>query len=112
MAYETLELNENGELVVKKDIADKIKDLDKQIKELTNEQKKLKNSVSAEISKISNFGGTYGTLQYQVSPAYLSLEFDIDLFKQENTELYNKYLVPTYKAESTKLVFVRVKKGE
>ncbi len=72
--------------------------LDAREKEIKNQIKKEHTSENTE---------TYGGIQVQVSSGYFTTEFDLETFKSENEELYNKYQKESYKAPVVKIVLLK-----
>ena len=93
-----------------------IENYEKELREIASAKAKLEKrekEIKCEIKKEHDceFSKTYGGLQVQVISGYFTTEFDLDLFKQENYELYSKYQKESYKAPQIKVVLLS-KKGE
>lgn len=93
------------------DYEERLIQIDKEMKKLDNEKKKIVADIKKQHTSV--YGQDYGQIQVQITAPYYTLEFDQDTFKVENEELYNKYLVPTYKPSQTKVVLqIRKEKKE
>lgn len=102
----------NGEITIKKETQEKLKDLQAQKKDLDKQIKDLSNRLINEIKTYSNDGIRVGDFNYVVKGNNYSLEFDIEGFKNDYPELYIEYLVPKFNAPSYSLVSaIREKKN-
>lgn len=68
-------------------------------------EKEIKNQIKKEHT--SENSQTYGGVQVQVCNGYFTTEFDLETFKNENEELFNKYQKECYKAPTIKIVLVK-----
>lgn len=102
-----------NEITIKKEVQDKLKDLQKQKKELDKKLKDLSNAIVEEIKTYSSEGTRVGDFNFVVKGNTYGLEFDLEGFKNDNPELYIEYLVPTYTKPSYSIVSAtRVKKED
>ena len=104
LEMETLIEVMGSEITLKKEVQDKLKDLQKQKKELDKEIKDLTNKIINEIKPYSSEGTRVGDFNYVVKGNTYGFEFDLETFKSENPELYIEYLVPTYTKPSCSIV--------
>lgn len=102
-----------SKITLKKEVQDKLKDLQKRKEKLDKEIKDLTKQIINQILFHSNEGTRIGDFNYVVKGNTYSFEFDLETFKNENPELYIEYLTPTYTKPSRSIVSAtRTKKEE
>lgn len=88
------------QISIKKEVEDKLRDLQAQKKALDEQIKSLTNEIIEQIKPHSNEGIRVGEFNYIVKGNNYSLEFDLEGFKNDYPYLYIEYLVPKYNAPS------------
>lgn len=102
------EINDNGDIVIKKEVVEELKDIQKKIKSLQTREKKIKNDIAKlGKGKLSSFD--VGGITISVVAPYIAYEFDLEKFKEEQPVMYNHYQQLVYKGVQYKVL---VKKGE
>jgi hypothetical protein len=96
-------VEENGTLVLKQEVIDKLEELKKIKESAEKELKALSSSIQNELKEKYTMTTKVGTYNFVVKGGYWGLEFDLDLFKEENPETYIKYLKPKFTQVSYQL---------
>lgn len=99
-----LEENEQGELVIKQECLDRLNELKKQKESTERELKTLSLAITEELKGHYNDTTKVSGYNFTVKGGFYDLEFDMETFKQENIELYIKYLRPHESKVSYSLV--------
>lgn len=81
-------------LEIKKEYVDKLNELKKEKARVERELKTLSTNITNELKTKFNETTKVGGFNLVVKGGFYDMEFDIDTFKNENFELYIKYLVP------------------
>ena len=100
---ETYLVEENGTLVLKQEVIDRLEELKKQKESVEKELKALSSSIQNELKEKYTMTTKVGNYNFVVKGGYWGLEFDLDLFKEENPQTYIKYLKPKFTETSYQL---------
>ena len=97
-------VEENGSLVLKKEVVERLEELKRQKESAEKELKALSSSIQDELKEKYTMTTKVGTYNFVVKGGYWGIEFDLDLFKKENPETYIKYLKPKFTQMSYQIV--------
>lgn len=102
-----LEENEEGIVIIKQEYYAKLKALRETKESVERELKALSNSITEELKTRFDTTTKVNDYNFVVKGGYFDFVFDEERFKEENIELYIKYLVPHENKQTCVLVSAR-----
>lgn len=93
-----------------KEFEKELRDIQSKITPLLEREKEIKAYIKLNCNK--EHTTKYGGISCQVVPAYYTLEFNVDAFKEKHIDLYEEYLEPVLHNSQVKIVLSKEKENK